>query len=57
MEKSGWALEQAAQGGAGVTAPGDTEQTRQQGTQGHGLVGMGDRLTVRLDDLSNLFQT
>lgn len=56
-EKSGWALQQVAWGGAGVTAPGDAEQSRQRGTQGRGLAGMGDRLTVRLDDLSDLFQT
>jgi len=37
---SGQALEQAAQGGGGVTIPGSVQETCSCGTLGHGLVGM-----------------
>jgi len=33
-------LEQAAQGGVGVTVPGGIQETWKYGTEGHGLVSM-----------------
>ena len=39
IRKSDEMLEQAAQGGGGVTIPGFQEKGR-RGTEGHGLVGM-----------------
>jgi len=47
--ESGQALEQAAQGGGGVTIPGGV-----CGTSGHGLVGV--LVTAGLGDLRGLFQ-
>jgi len=38
--KSGQALEQAAQGGSGVTIPGGVQKMCRCGTWGYGLVGM-----------------
>ena len=38
--KSGQALEQAAQGGGGVTIPGGVQKMCKCGTSGHGLAGM-----------------
>jgi len=37
---SGQALEQAAQGGGGITIPGDVQKTCRCGTLGCGLVGV-----------------
>ena len=42
LRKSGEALEQAAQGGGGVTVPGGVQERWRCGTEGHELVGMGD---------------
>ena len=40
-------MEQAAQGGDGVTVPGGVEEMFRCSTEGHGLVGnIGDRWTV-----------
>jgi len=39
-QKSGQALEQAAQGSSGVTIPGGVQKTCRCGTWGHGLAGM-----------------
>jgi len=51
-------LEQAAQGGGGVTIPGEFQKTRRCGTSGHGLAGMvvlGSRLDLMiLEVFSNL---
>ena len=44
-------MEQAVQGGGGVTDPGDVQEKGRHGTEGHG----GDGSVVRLDDLSGLF--
>ena len=50
-------LEQAAQGGGGVTVPGGVQETCRCGTKEHGLVGsIGGRSVVGLDDLRGLFQ-
>jgi len=51
IRKSGEALTQAAQGGGGVTVPGDVQEMWRCGTEGCGLVGM----VVGLD-LRGLFQ-
>jgi len=54
-QKSGEVLEQAAQGGGGVTVPRGGQETCRCGTVGHGLVSM----VVKdwwLVDLSGLFQ-
>jgi len=50
-------LQQAAQGGGGVTVPGGVQEMLRCCTEGHGLVGsIGDRWMVVLDDLGGLFQ-
>ena len=58
MLKSGQALEQAAQGGGGVTIPGGVQKTCRCGILGHGLVGMvvlGEQLDlIILEIFSNL---
>jgi len=51
IRKSGEALTQAAQGGGGVTVPGDVQEMWRCGTEGCGLVGR----VVGLD-LRGLFQ-
>jgi len=49
---SGQVLEQAAQGGGGITVPGGVQGTCRCCTEGHCLVGnMGDRWAVELGDL------
>ena len=40
LSKSGEAFAQAAQGGGGVTVPGDFQENGKCGTEGHGLTGM-----------------
>jgi len=51
--KSDQPLEEAAQGGCGVTV----KEVSRCCTEGHGLVGnIGGRGTVGLDDLRGLFQ-
>ena len=40
LRRSGEALAQAAQGGGGVTIPGDVQEKGRCGTEGYGLVGM-----------------
>lgn len=52
--KTGWALEQAAQGGGEVTIPGShrVDMALRHMARGHGE----DALTVGLEDLSGLFQ-
>ncbi len=40
LRMNGEALEQAAQGGGGVTILGGFQETCRYGTEGHGLVGM-----------------
>jgi len=50
-------LEQAAQGGGGVTIPGGVQKMCRRGTLGHSLVGMvvlGQRLDLMI--LRGLFQ-
>ena len=51
-------MEQAAQGGGGVTIPGGVQETGQCCTEGHGLMGnIGAWWMVGLDDLINpIFQ-
>ena len=50
-------LEQAAQGGGGVTDPGGVQETFRCHTEGHGLVGnIGEKWKVGLDDVRGLFQ-
>ena len=50
-------LEQAAQGGGGVTVPGGVQETFRYCTEGHGLgANIGNRWMVGLDDLGSLFQ-
>ena len=50
-------LEQAAQGGGGLTVPGGAQETFRYFTKGHGLVGnISDMWTVGLGDLGGLFQ-
>ena len=45
-------MEQAAQGGGGVTDPGGVQETCSCGTEGYGLVSsIGGRWVVGLDDL------
>ena len=39
-EKSGQAMEQAAQGNGGVTIPGDVQKTCRYSSMGHSLAGM-----------------
>ena len=57
LQKSGQALEQAAHRGGGITLPGGVQETCRCCTEGRGLVGtIGDRWTVGLDDLGDLFQ-
>ena len=57
VQKSGQALEWAAQEGGGVTDPGGVQGTFGRCVEGHGLVrAIGDRWTVGLDDLGGLFQ-
>ena len=49
LQKSGNALEQASQGGDGVTIPGGVQEMCRCGTKGHGLVhrvGMGQQLDL-----------
>jgi len=56
-QKSGQALEWAAQGGDGVTKPGGAQETFRCFTERHGLVGnTGDMWMVGLDDLGGLFK-
>ena len=56
LQKSGQALEQAAQGVGGVTVPVGVQETVRC-TEEHGLVGnTGDGWRVGLDDLIGLFQ-
>jgi len=50
-------LEQAAQGGDGVTVSRDFKELCRCGTERHGLVSMGDGLMVEVDDLSCLFHS
>lgn len=51
-------MEQAAEGGGGVTVPTSVQETCRIGIEEHGLVGsVGSRWTVELDDLRGLFQT
>ena len=53
LRKSGWALEQAAQGGEGVIFSGDVQEEGRCCTEEHGFVGStGGRMMVGLDDLS-----
>ena len=53
LRKSGQALEQAAQGGGGVTIPGGVQE---KGRETLSDVISGDGLMVDLDDLCGLFQ-
>ena len=56
-KKSGKTLAQAAQGGGGVTVPGDVQETCGCGTEGHGLARtIGEGRMVGLDDPVGLFQ-
>jgi len=56
LQKSGQALEWAAQEGGGVTIPGGVQETFRHYTEEHGLVGnTGDRWKVGLDDLGDLY--
>lgn len=41
----------AAQGGAGITIPGDAQEPRRYGTEGRGYWAWRDELIVRPDDL------
>ena len=51
------ALQWAAQGGGGVTDPGDVQAKFGFCVEGHGLVStIGDGWMVGLDDLEGLFQ-
>ena len=53
----GQVLEWVAQGGDGVTNPGDVQGMVRHCVAGHGLVRtIGDRWTAGLDDLVGLFQ-
>jgi len=54
--KSGEVLEQAAQGGGGVTIPGVFQLKGRCGNEGCGLVGISVGLVVGQDDLCGLFQ-
>lgn len=36
LQKGGWALAQAVQGGGGVTDPGGVQEPCRSGTEGHG---------------------
>ena len=57
FQKSGQALEWAALGSGGVTDPGGVQGMFRHGVEGHGLMRtIGDRWTVGLDDLVQLFQ-
>jgi len=49
------AVAQAAQGGGGVTVPGDVQELHWCGTKEHGVVSNIGWM-VGLDDLSGLFQ-
>ena len=50
-------LEQAAQGGGGVSNPEGVQEMYRCGNEGHGLLeNIGDRWTIGLDDLGGLFQ-
>jgi len=54
--KSNDILEQAAEVGGGVAISGGIQENGRCGTEGGGLVGMGDELVVGLDGLRGLFQ-
>jgi len=57
FQKSGQVLERAAQGGGGVTDPGDVQGTSGHFVEGHGLVrSIGDGWMVGLCDPVGLFQ-
>ena len=57
FQKSGQVLERAAQGGGGVTDPGDVQGTFICCSEGCGLVRTtGDRWMVELGSLVGLFQ-
>ena len=57
LQDSGQALEQADQGGGGVTNSGGAQEEFRWCSEGHGLVGyISDWWMVRLDDLRGLFQ-
>jgi len=50
-------LEQAAQGGGGLTDPGGVQEMLTCCTEGHGLVGStGGKWVVGLDELGGLLQ-
>jgi len=50
-------MEWTAQGGGGITDPGDVQGMLRCCVEGHGLVRtIGDRWTVGLDDLGGLLQ-
>jgi len=55
IKNSGEALEQAAQGGGGVTVPGGIQELRRCGTEEH-LGHDGDGLMIGLDDSRSIFQ-
>ena len=57
LQKSGQALEWAAQGGAGVTIPSGVQEKFRCCTKGHGSVGnIGRSWVAGLNDLGGLFQ-
>jgi len=57
FQKSGQALEWAAQRGCGVTDPGGVQGMFRHCAEGHGLVRtIGNRRMFGLDDLVSLFQ-
>ena len=56
LQKSGQALEQAAQVGGGITVPGGIQEKNRFVMQGHGLVSnIGNMWTVGPDDLESSF--